>query len=60
MMDASKKGIPYETILKHCKGERNMGLRSILRYEQLLGISRFELLPDFPSPTPPEKEAPHA
>ena len=54
MSDAARKGIPLSTIAKHCNGERELGLKAVLRYERLLGIPRSELRPDL---WPPEGEA---
>ena len=54
MSDAARKGIPLATIAKHCNGEREIGLKAVLRYENLLGIPRSELRPDL---WPPEAEA---
>lgn len=54
MSDAARKGIPLSTIAKHCNGERELGLKAVLRYESLLGIPRSELRPDL---WPPEAEA---
>lgn len=48
---ASRLGIPYETISKHFRGKRSIGVKSVLRYEALLGIPRWELRPDlWPAP----------
>ena len=46
-MEASKQGLPYSTVRKHWLGERELGLKSVIRYEQILGIPRSELMPAF-------------
>ena len=46
MCEASRKGIPLTTIVKHCNGNRQLGIKATLRYEALLGIPRSELRPD--------------
>jgi len=46
MVEASKRGIPLTTITKHCSGDRQIGVKAVLRYEELLGIPRSELRPD--------------
>ena len=49
--EASKRGIPLTTIAKHCNGDRQLGVKAVLRYEELLGIPRSELRPDlWPAP----------
>ena len=55
-MEASKQGLPYSTVRKHWLGERELGLKSVIRYEQILGIPRSELMPELsrqPSPAFP-------
>ncbi len=44
--DASAKGIPLATVQKHYYGSRNVGIKSVLKYEDILGIPRSELRPD--------------
>lgn len=44
--EAAKTGIPYCTVWQQCKGLRQVGPKAALRYEQLLGIPRWELRPD--------------
>ena len=46
VMEASKQGLPYSTVRKHWLGERELGLKSVIRYEQILGIH--QLSPAFP------------
>lgn len=62
--EAARMGVPFHNIYKQYKGERGVGPNSALLYERILGIPRSELRPDLwppaESPTPPEKEAPHA
>ena len=52
------------TVLHHCKGIRIISAESAVKYAHGLGIPLSELRPDLwppaESPTPPEKEAPHA
>lgn len=45
-IEASKIGVPYHNIYKQYKGERNVGIKSALLYERVLGIPRSELRPD--------------
>ena len=62
----AKTGLRYQTVWLHFHGLRNIGVKSALRYEAVLGIPRSELRPDLwppggiTSPTPtaskPEKE----
>ena len=49
--DASAKGIPLATVQKHYYGSRNVGIKSVLKYEEILGIPRSELRPDLWPPT---------
>lgn len=62
--DAAKKGVPYHNLYKQYKGIRGVGPDAAILYELVLNIPRSELRPDLwppaESPTPPEKEAPHA
>lgn len=44
--EAARMGIPYCTIWQQCKGLRTVGPKTALRYEQILGIPRWELRPD--------------
>lgn len=51
VLGASKMGANYQTLRKHYRGERNVGERSVLLYERVLGIPRYELRPDlWPDP----------
>lgn len=50
-LDASKKGLPYHALFKQYKGERNVGPKCAILYEQVLGIPRSMLRPDI---WPPE------
>lgn len=64
-MEASKQGLPYSTVRKHWLGERELGLKSVIRYEQILGIPRSELMPELFTPAVPSipsesEEAHHA
>lgn len=52
-MEASKLGLPYSTVRKHWLGERELGLKSVIRYEQILGIPRSELMPELFTPAAP-------
>ena len=52
-MEASKQGLPYSTVRKHWLGERELGLKSVIRYEQILGIPRSELMPELFTPASP-------
>jgi len=45
-MEVSKLGIPYNTIIKHLSGERCVGPKTAIKYEQAIGIKRWELRPD--------------
>lgn len=60
---AARLGAPYQTIYKQYKGDRNVGVRSALLYESVLGIPRSELRPDLWPPvspsTPTEPEESH-
>ena len=60
VIEASKQGLPYSTVRKHWLGERELGVKSVLRYEKILGIHRSELMPEFWPPaasnTPTEPE----
>lgn len=60
---AARLGAPYQTIYKQYNGDRNIGVRSVLLYERLLGIPRSELRPDLWPPatpnTPTEPEEAH-
>lgn len=51
VLEASKKGAPYQTLRKHYLGERSVGWKSALRYENVLGIPRSELRPDLWPPS---------
>lgn len=53
VIEASKQGLPYSTVRKHWLGERELGVKSVLRYEKVLGIPRSELMPEFWPPTAP-------
>lgn len=59
-----KFGISYPTFFQHLTGTRRVSPEMAIFYEEKLGIPRSELRPDLwppaESPTPPEKEAPHA
>ena len=55
MCEASRKGIPLTTIVKHCNGNRQIGVMATLRYEELLGIPRSELRPDIWPPRPEDE-----
>ena len=46
VMEASKQGLPYSTVSKHW-------LKSVIRYEQILGIPRSELMPELFTPAVP-------
>ena len=48
--DAAKAGIPYMSVYKQYKGERNPSGRFALMYERCLGIPRSEIRPDLWSP----------
>ena len=50
---AARLGAPYQTIYKQYKGDRNVGVRSALLYESILGIPRSELRPDLWPPAAP-------
>lgn len=50
---AARLGAPYQTIYKQYNGDRNIGVRSVLLYERLLGIPRSELRPDLWPPATP-------
>ena len=60
--EAAKAGLRYQTVWLHFHGLRNIGVKSALRYEAVLGIPRSELRPDLWPPTeaapatPPGKE----
>lgn len=49
--NAAKAGLRYQTVWLHFHGLRNIGVKSVLRYEAILGIPRSELRPDL---WPPE------
>lgn len=51
VIEASKLGLPYSTVRKHWLGERDLGVKSVLRYEKILGIPRSELMPELWPPT---------
>lgn len=53
VIEASKQGLPYSTVRKHWLGERELGVKSVLRYEKVLGIPRSELMPEFWPPAIP-------
>lgn len=53
VIEASKQGLPYSTVRKHWLGERELGVKSVLRYEKVLGIPRSELMPEFWPPAAP-------
>lgn len=53
VIEASKRGLPYSTVRKHWLGERELGVKSVLRYEKVLGIPRSELMPEFWPPAVP-------
>lgn len=54
MREASKSGIPYQTIVGHSLGLRRMTLTSAQRYTDLLGIPILELIDATPAtPTTP-------
>lgn len=44
--EAARLGASYQTVYKQFHGERNIGVRSALLYERVLGIPRSELRPD--------------
>ncbi len=46
LKEAAARGIPYDTLAKHARGARRVGLAAAARYERLLGIPRSELRPD--------------
>lgn len=51
VLEASKKGASYQTLRKQYLGERAVGLKTVLLYERILDIPRYELRPDlWPSP----------
>lgn len=59
--DAARLGLKYPTVWVHLHGKRNIGPRSALLYESVLGIPRSELRPDLwpphePSPGPSAEE----
>lgn len=65
VLEASKMGAPYQTLRKHYRGERNIGEKSLLMYERILKIPRYELRPDLCPPpatpaSPPAPESPGA
>ena len=45
-LSASKQGLPYHALFKQYKGERNVGPKCAILYEQVLGIPRSKLRPD--------------
>ena len=49
--EAAKAGLRYQTVWLHFHGLRNVGVKSALRYEAVLGIPRSELRPDIWPPT---------
>ena len=58
--EAAQAGLRYQTVWLHVHGFRNIGVKSALRYEAVLGIPRSELRPDLwppaetiPSPSDP-------
>ena len=59
VMEASKQGLPYSTVRKHWLGERELGLKSVIRYEQILGIPRSELMPELFTPAVPSISTEH-
>ena len=44
--EAAQAGLRYQTVWLHVHGLRNIGVKSALRYEAVLGIPRSELRPD--------------
>lgn len=44
MKEASNYGIPYGTIVAHCRGTRGMTLKIAQRYSKLLGIPLLEII----------------
>ncbi len=46
LKEAAARGIHYDTLAKHARGARRVGLAAAARYERLLGIPRSELRPD--------------
>ena len=44
--EAARKAGNYQTLWKQYRGEREIGVRSALLYERLIGIPRSELRPD--------------
>ena len=49
--EAAKVGLRYQTVWLHLHGLRNVGVKSALLYESVLGIPRSELRPDIWPPT---------
>ncbi len=54
LQDGVERGVPYVNLYKQLKGERSVGPRSAILYEEKLDIPRSELRPDL---WPPEKYA---
>lgn len=50
--EAARAGLPYMSVYKQYKGERNPSGRFALMYERCLGIPRSEIRPDLWSPDP--------
>lgn len=46
LKEMSQKGVSYQTLYKHYKGERKISAESAILYEKLFGIPRHVLRPD--------------
>lgn len=54
--DVAKKGIPYCSVWQQWTGRRSVGVKAAIRYEELLGIPRWELRPDLWAPPEPQAQ----
>ena len=57
LQDAVCRGVPYVNLYKQLRGERSIGPRSAILYEEKLGIPRSELRPDLWPPKQPSSQA---
>lgn len=55
--EAHLRGVPYHNIYKQYHGERNVGPKAAILYEQILGIPKSELRPDLWPPAREEVDA---
>ena len=58
-LEASRKGMPYQSVYRQYRGQRKPSAEFALLYERILGIPRWKIRPDIwnvPTPT----EAPDA